>query len=175
METFPRGGLELGKTLAAAVLLSAALLIMGACSPSPAGGEPNLFEYEGAEVGDNSAVVNTVIQLPGAENFSGIELEIQEQPYGIIVSYDWAEASLSDKETAAHNATYLFALIDNVDWVQFDFDTGTSVEQYRLTREQLQAWHGVAMAGIDDQKKLEELLSESLGKEQKIEELFAGA
>ncbi|MEZ0481873.1 DUF4825 domain-containing protein [Planococcus sp. SSTMD024] len=158
--------------LAAAILFSAPLFLISACSPSPAAEEPDLFEYEGAAVGNNSAVVNTIIQLPAAENFTGIKLETKEQPYGINVFYDWTETSSSDKETAAHNATYLFALIDNAEWIQFDFDTGAGVEQYRLTRERLQAWYGVDLTSVDKQKELEELLDQYLAEDQKIDALL---
>lgn len=154
-------------------MLFAALFLISACSPLLAAEEPDLFEYEGAAVGNNSAVFNTLNRLPGAEHVTGFELETKQQPYGIIASYDWAEASSSDKENAAHTATYLFTLIDNVEWVQFDFDTGAGVEQYRLTRDQMQAWYGMDLSGIDEQKKLEELLEEFLDEEQKIDELFA--
>lgn len=160
------------KILIASMLLAAALFIMGACSPLLAAEETDLFEYEGAVVGNNSAVFNTLNMLPGAEHFTGFELETKQQPYGIIVSYDWTQAASSDKETAVRNATYLFTLIDNVDWVQFDFDTGAGVGQYRLTREQLQAWYEVDLTGIDEQEKLEELLEQYLDEDQKIDALL---
>ncbi|MDN5709733.1 MAG: DUF4825 domain-containing protein [Planococcus sp. (in: firmicutes)] len=160
------------KTLAKAVLLSTVLFVMSACSPLFAAEKPDLFEYEGAAVGNNSAVFNTLNRLPGAEYFTGFELATKQQPYGITASYDWEQATSSDKETAAHNATYLFTLIDNVEWVQFDFDTGAGVEQYRLTREQLQAWYGVDLTEIDEQEKLEELLEQYLDEDQKIDALL---
>ncbi|MGM0896774.1 MAG: DUF4825 domain-containing protein [Bacillota bacterium] len=160
------------KILIAAMLLAAALFVMSACSPFLAAEEPDLFEYEGAAVGNNSAVFNTLNRLPGAEHFTGFELETKQQPYGITASYDWEQATSSDKETAAHNATYLFTLIDNVEWVQFDFDTGAGVEQYRLTREQLQAWYEVDLTEIDEQEKLEELLEQYLDEDQKIDALL---
>lgn len=154
------------------MLLSTLLLVMSACSPFLATEEPDLFEYKGATVGNNSAVLNTLNRLQGAEHFTGFELETKQQPYGITASYDWQETALSDKKTAAHNATYLFTLLDNVDWVRFDFDTGAGVEQYRLTREQLQAWYGVDLAEIDEQEKLEELLEQYLEEDQKIGSLL---
>lgn len=160
------------KILAAAMLLSTALFVMSACSPLLAAEEPDLFEYEGAAVGNNSAVLNTLNRLPGAEHFTGFELETKQLPYGVTASYDWEKATLSDKETAAHNATYLFTLIDNVEWVQFDFDTGADVEQYQLTREQLQAWYEVDLTEIDEQEKLEELLEQYLDEDQKIDALL---
>lgn len=172
IETFLGGGLELRKILIAVKLLAASLFITGACSPLLEAEETDLFEYEGAVVGNNSAVLNTLNRLPGAEYFTGFELATKQQPYGITASYDWEQATPSDKETAAHNATYLFTLIDNVDWVQFDFDTGAGVEQYRLTREQLQAWYGVDLTGIDEQEKLEELLEQYLDDDQKIDALL---
>ncbi|MFC4713211.1 DUF4825 domain-containing protein [Planococcus dechangensis] len=134
--------------------------------------EPDLFRYEGASVGNNSAIVNTVIHLPGTEHFTGIKLETKQQPYGIILAYDWSESSLSHKETAVYNATYLFTLIDNVDWIQFDFDTGSDMKQYRLTREQLEEWYGVELAGINEEDGLKELLKSSFEKEKKLDELL---
>lgn len=160
------------KILIAAMLLAAALLIAGACSPLLAAKEPDLFEYEGAVVGNNSAVLNTLNRLPGAEHFTGFELETKQQPYGIIASYDWTETASSNKEIAVRNATYLFTLIDNVERVQFDFDTGAGVEQYRLTRERLQAWYEVDLTGIDEQEKLEELIEQYLDEDQKIDALL---
>lgn len=155
------------------MMLPAALLLISACSPLFAAEEESgLFEYEGATVGNNSAVFNTLNRLPGAGHFTGFELETKQQPYGITASYDWGEASSSDKETAAHNATYLFTLIDNVEWVQFDFDTGTGIEQYRLTRGQLQAWYEVDLTEIDEQKELEQLIEQFMDEDQKIESLF---
>lgn len=162
-------------TLAAAMLSFTALFGTSACSPLLASEQPDLFEYEGAVVGNNSAVFNTLNHLIGAQHFNGFELETKQQPYGIIASYDWAEAESSNKKAAVHNATYLFALIDNVEWVQFDFDTGAGVEQYRLSREQLQDWYELDLTGIDEQKKLEELLKQHLDEGRKIDELLTGS
>lgn len=160
------------KKTVATLLLSVPLLLFSACNPVSEADEPDLFRYEGASVGNNSAVVNTVIHLAGAEHFTGIKLETKQHPYGIIIAYDWSESSLSDKETAVYNAAYLFALIDNVEWVRFDFDTGVDVEEYRLTREQLEDWYGVDLVEINEEDELKKLIEPSLQEEQKLDELL---
>jgi len=128
----------------------------------------DLFQYKGSYVGDNSAVVNSVLHLQGEKYFSGIELKTKEEPYGIIVTYDWSDSELNEKETIINNASYLFALIQNVDWITFQFEMVDGVEEYKMTREYLQKWYGVDLNGIEDEDELKELIQEALKDENKV-------
>lgn len=132
----------------------------------------DLFQYKGSYVGDNNAVVNSVIHLQGAQHFSGIELKTKEEPYGIIVNYDWSESELNDKKTSINNASYLFALIQNVDWITFNFEMVNGMEEYKITRENLQAWYGIELSEIEDEDKLKELIQVSLEDEKKVNQLL---
>jgi hypothetical protein len=146
--------------------------LSGCNSSSNSNNNVDLFQYKGSHVGDNSAVVNSVIHLQGAKHFSGLELKTKEEPYGIIVNYDWSESELNDKETAINNASYLFALIQNVDWITFNFEMVTGMEEYKITREKLQAWYGVELSEIDNEDKLKELIQEALEDEKRVNQLF---
>ncbi|SET51074.1 protein of unknown function [Salinibacillus kushneri] len=157
------------------IFLLFSLLVMfflSGCHSNSNNTNVDLFQYKGSYVGDNSAVVNSVIHLEGAKHFSGLELKTKEEPYGIIVNYDWMESELNDKETAITNASYLFTLIQNVDWITFHFEMVDGMEEYKISREKLQAWYGIELKEIDNENKLKELIQESLEDDKKINQLL---
>jgi len=123
-------------------------------------------------VGDNSAVVNTVIHLQGADYFRGVELQTKEQPYGIIVDYDWSEADIAIHETVINNASYLFTLIQNVDWVMLKFETVNGVEEFKLTREELEGWYKVYLSEIESKEKLKEIIQVHLESSEEVTQLL---
>ncbi|MDX8044371.1 DUF4825 domain-containing protein [Gracilibacillus sp. S3-1-1] len=148
------------------------MVLLSGCNADANNANVDLFQYKDSYVGDNSAVVNTVVQLQGADYFKGIELETKEEPYGIMVNYDWEEAELNDKETVIYNASYLFTLIQNVDWVTFHFETIDGMESYKIMRADLQEWYGVELSEIDNEDKLEQLIEEALEDDTKIDRLL---
>ncbi|WP_245719426.1 DUF4825 domain-containing protein [Pelagirhabdus alkalitolerans] len=148
------------------VLFSLLILIfLSGCHSNATATDVDLFQYKNSYVGDNSAVVNTVIHLQGAQHFSGIELKTKEEPYGIVVNYAWSESELNEKEVAINNASYLFTLIQNVDWVTFNFEMHDGKEVYEMTRENLQERYEKELSEIDNEDELNELIQESLGDE----------
>lgn len=88
-----------------ALVLLVVLTLLSACNFKADNSFDDLFNYKDSYVGDNNAVVNTVIHLQGADYFRGIELQTKEQPYGIIVDYDWSEADIDLHETVINNAS----------------------------------------------------------------------
>ncbi|MGD7043075.1 DUF4825 domain-containing protein [Jeotgalibacillus proteolyticus] len=147
------------------------VLFLIGCNSNDRNTDVDVFQYKGSYVGDNSAVINSVIQLQGAEHFKGLELKTTDEPYGITVNYDWSESELDDKETAIHNASYLFTLIQNVDWIHFDFEMVEEVYEYKMTRENLQEWYGIEFSEIDNEVKLRNVIQESLKDEKMINQL----
>lgn len=146
--------------------------LSGCNSSSNSNNNVDLFQYKSSYVGDNSAVVNSIIHLQGGNHFSGLELKTKEEPYGIVVNYDWSESELNDKETAINNASYLFALIQNVDWITFNFEMVNGMEEYKITREKLQSWYDIELSEIDNEGKLKELIQEALEDEKRVNQLF---
>lgn len=126
------------------------MLLLTACSEPE---EQGVFQYKNAYVGDNSAVSNIVAELENSEQFMGLELYTVEEPYGIILQYEGIS-----EEQALTNATYLFALVQNVEWVQFTFGE----DGYELTRQETEALYGMDIRNIHGEEKLKQKIAEVL-------------
>src|SRR3954453_2013029 len=100
------------------------LFLLSGCNSNDRNINNDIFQFKDTFVGDNSAVGNIANQLPGAEQLNGFELKTKEEPYGIILNYDWIESEQEYNETVTYNATFLFTLVQNVDWITFNSDIG---------------------------------------------------
>lgn len=150
------------------------LLILNGCSTnSNTSNKPDegLFKYEGSLIGDNSAVVNIIGQLRHDEAFQEVSLETKKEPYGMTVTYNNIDAERIEqetKETTIYNATFLFALIDNAEWIAFDFED----YHYNVTRTELENWYGKELNGFTSEKELEAFVKEQVKDESKVDQLF---
>ena len=145
------------------------LLFLNGCNSNDA--NEDLFEFKGSFVGDNNAVGSIVNQLPSGEYLHGFELKTKEEPYGIILNYEGIEADeieKKDKETAIYNATFLFALVQNAEWVTFHFDN----REYKVTKEELQDWYGKELSDFTSEDELRKITQKSLEDESKVNEFF---
>jgi beta-lactamase regulating signal transducer with metallopeptidase domain len=122
-----------------------------------------LQRFKTPYVGNNGKVVNLISSLPYANFRRTVSLETKEVPYGINVDYDF-ESENTDieqmKSTFWNNAAVLFALIDNVDSIDFNVKVGNSEEYYQYTREQLQKSFNMDLREYSkDAKELDMLLN----------------
>ncbi len=82
-----------------------------------------------------------------------IELKTKEKPYGLVLTYEDKEETMTDdivKKTVITNTSFIFALVQNVDWITFDFGDQT----YTVTREELEDWYGTELAQFTDEENL---------------------
>lgn len=136
-------------------LLSCSLLVISVTSGCDTKtSEADLFQYKNAYVGDNSAVINIVNRSMQSDNFKGLELKTKETPYGIILNYDGSESEKNDKRTVIYNATYLFALIQNAEWITFNFDH----QEYEITKDALIKWYGEDFSTFQSEEELKTLI-----------------
>ena len=142
------------------------ILIVSGCNTNNE--KEDIFKFKDSYVGDNSAVGNILNQLPGAEHFKGFELETKEKPYGIILNYDGSESEQSYKKTAIFNATFLFTLVQNAEWVTFNFDN----QAYKITKENLQNWYGEDFSVLKNENDLKAFIQKHLENEDKVNQLF---
>ena len=142
------------------------ILIVSGCNTNNE--KEDIFKFKDSFVGDNIAVGNIVNQLQGAEHFKWFELETKEKPYGIILNYDWSESEQNYKKTAVFNATFLFTLVQNAEWVTFNFDH----QEYKITKENLQNWYGEDFSELKNEDDLKALTQKHLENEDKVNQLF---
>lgn len=117
--------------------------------------EEDLFKYKNAYTGDNSAVINTLNQLQYGDKLHEIKLKTDESPYGIIVDYE--DFNSTSEEIAAatmSNATYMFALIQNVDWITFNFAN----EKITIERQALEDLYHTDLSQLNNQEDIIQLL-----------------
>lgn len=142
------------------------ILIASGCNTNTE--KEDIFKFKDSFVGDNSAVGNIVNQLQGAEHFKGVELETKEKPYGIILNYDWSESEQNYKKTAIFNATFLFTLVQNAEWITFNFDN----QEYKITKENLQNWYEEDFSELKNEDDMKAFIQKHLENEDKVNQLF---
>ncbi|MER2057445.1 MAG: DUF4825 domain-containing protein [Niallia sp.] len=145
------------------------LLFLNGCNSNDV--NDDLFEFKDSFVGDNSGIGNIVNQLPSSEYFKGFELQTKEEPYGMILNYEGIkgeEIEKKYKETAIYNATFIFALVQNAEWITFYFDNN----EYKITKEDLQNWYGKKLSDFTSEDELRKVTQEYLQDESKVNELF---
>lgn len=140
-------------------------VILSGCSSRHDAGQ-ELFKYKGSTIGNNSAVVNIINKLPYRKAFNGVSLQTQKKPYGMVIKYGNVTGNI--KKTVITNATTIFVLVKNADWVTSNFQNW----HYTLTRQQLNSWYGEDLYQITDQKDLTNLIQSHLNNDKKINELF---
>ncbi|MBD8038233.1 DUF4825 domain-containing protein [Solibacillus sp. A46] len=145
------------------------LIVLSGCSQN-ADSKADIFQYKNSYIGDNSAVGNIVNQLNDSNELKQISLHTKEQPYGITLEYNDITAK-SDKEikkTVIENATYLFALIQNVDWVTFKF----SANEFAVTKTEIQHWYNNQLDGFENEEDLKKLIKDHLNSEDSVNQFF---
>ncbi|WP_088012729.1 DUF4825 domain-containing protein [Gottfriedia acidiceleris] len=126
----------------------------------------DIFHYKNANIGNNSAVGSIIKQLPNHKEFNQMSLQTKKKPYGMTIYYKNLPANTNN--IVINNATYLFALIKNVDWIVFDF----ADQKFTVKRQQLDEWYGKDLSSYTNEKELEELIHTNLIDKSKVNQLF---
>ncbi|WP_246943596.1 DUF4825 domain-containing protein [Bacillus pinisoli] len=124
----------------------------------------DIFKWKGTYVGDNSSVAGILNSLQNKDNLNGFELQTKEEPYGIILHYD----DLSIKEDILYNATFIFALIHNADWITFT----NGMQRTTITRSELHDWYGTNLNSKESTEDLVEMINRFSKDSRKIDELI---
>lgn len=140
------------------------LLFLNGCNQINPSIDEDIFQFKGSYVGDNSAIGNLTHKLPNGDYLQGFELKTSEEPYGIILDYKDIEAEELDKEykeTAIYNASFIFALVQNADWITFNFDG----QEYKITKKALQEWYKKELNSYTSEKEMKKLIQKYLKNE----------
>ena len=95
----------------------------------------SLLEHRFMYVGNASNSINLLRKLPYGGNITSTSLSTEKAPYGITANYSLSNPSDLKESLLTQNALLIFSLIENVDWVTFNFET-----PYTYTREDLQKY-----------------------------------
>lgn len=96
-----------------------------------------LYKYKGSYVGNNSSIGNimTLSNFSDDIAYKHIQLQTKEKPYGINIDLDKSEASKYQRDFLELKSLILFALVDNLDYVQYTTEDETSIEGVQITRK----------------------------------------
>ena len=157
----------MGKTAKYWMLSLLAVFLLSACNSTSNDSDEGVFQYKETLIGNNSSVIHIIGQLWNAEAFQQVALQTDSEPYGMTIAYeDVAEDEY--EETVMHNASYLFALIDNAEWIVFDFGE----RQYEITRSVLEDWYDEELADVKTEDDLRGIVREKLNDEEEMSKLF---
>ena len=67
-----------------------------------------------------------------------------------------------------YNVTFLFTLVQNVDWITFNSNIG----DYTITKEILHEWYGKELSEVQNEDELRNLIQEYLEDENKVNQLL---
>lgn len=139
------------------------LFLLNGCNFS----DEDIFQYKYSYVGDNNAVSHILSSLPSNEHLEGFELKTKEEPYGININYN-LEIEQDYKETVIYNGTFLLTLIQNADWIKFNFGDF----EYKITKEKLEEWYGRELTEFTNEEEVKKLVQEHLEDESNVNQLF---
>ncbi|KOO42914.1 DUF4825 domain-containing protein [Priestia koreensis] len=147
------------------------ILFVSGCSQSETE-KSTVFKYKDSYVGNNSAVINITKQLKHGKELKEISLQTQKKPYGVTLDYKKMSENVTEKElkdTAISNATFLFALIKNVDTVTFKFPN----QDLTVSRAKLEDWYDVTLGDYKKEEELRKLIKKQLKSDQEMDAVFS--
>jgi hypothetical protein len=150
------------------IILLLTILISGCSAVNKS---EDLYQYKDSYVGDNNSVGKVLNRLRYNDELTSFELKTKAAPYGIVLNYtniEQVEEDLNLKETAIHNATFIFALIKNVDWIIFKFDDN----EYNVSREKLLKWYRTDFSEYKSEEELRNFMQENISDNTKVEQFF---
>ncbi|CAM5211378.1 hypothetical protein UACE39S_06697 [Ureibacillus acetophenoni] len=123
-----------------------------------------IFNYKGAYIGDAASVGQISKYALGSQsNYgNGIQLFTTDEPYGMRIFLLKKMDPFKDVETIFTTASYLFTLVRNIDFVEFEYED----KVYAITKQDLEITFGLDYYALEDEETLRSIISELLSNEQ---------
>lgn len=123
-----------------AVLISRFHSLEDADLPAAAIRVNDLQQYKSRFVGDNSNTINLIDHLPYAKQRKEVTLQTDKPPYGVTVTYDFGDGVDNGQLEAGlrSNALLMFALIENLDIINFKVVVSGQEHLHSFNRAELQ-------------------------------------
>lgn len=138
-------------------------------------GIQNIVQYKNKYIGNNSNTGNLINALPLSEY--GFVFEIDSKNYGLIIDYhftDWYNnENLYIEKSLIYNAVSTFSLIDNLEYIKFNFSGST----YSITREDIAQnypdYSKIFTKSEIDQDNFNKYVEQKMNNERFITEMFS--
>ncbi|WP_163192225.1 M56 family metallopeptidase [Clostridium thermarum] len=109
-----------------------------------------LYSYKTLYVGDAGKVGSISSRLYYSQYRNGISLQTYAEPYGATINYKVSadqfsgDGSINNSDDLRKNAAIMLCLIDNVDYITFNFEDGRESRKYTFSRNALEKFLGVS-------------------------------
>ena len=124
-----------------------------------------IFKYKGAYIGDHPSVGSIITYSLEGQPTNGIQLFTYNEPYGVRTFMIKTMDPSKDYETIFTTASYLFTLIRNVGFAEFEYDDHV----YKITKSEVELAFNVNYYSIEDEDTLRSIISDLLTNEQSKE------
>lgn len=122
----------------------------------------NVIKYESLYMGDASNLSHLLRELPLNEHLELLELNPDD--LAVVVDYDVDTTEIEEKvkQSVIYNATATFALIENLQEVDMQFQDAL----YTVSRDRVEKWFGTTLVDFKDptvfQEKVQQQLKEDI-------------
>ncbi len=114
-------------------------------------GIDNIIKYKNKYVGDNSNDGNLISALPLSEY--GYEFEIDSDNLGLIIDYHITDWYINEnyylEKSIVYNSVSIFSLIDNVEYVKYNFSGKTYVVRRENVEDNFPHYKDIITSGIN--------------------------
>ncbi|KGR79319.1 DUF4825 domain-containing protein [Ureibacillus manganicus] len=126
--------------------------------------ESEIFKLKGAYIGDASSVGQISKYGLGDQSTygNGIQLYTSNEPYGMRIFLLKKMDPTTDVETIFTTASYLFTLIRNIEFVEFEYED----QVYSIYKSDLEMTFGLNYYSYEDEELLRSFISDILSNEQ---------
>lgn len=118
--------------------------------------ESEIFNYKGAYIGDHISVGKIVSYSLGDQKTNGIQLFTSGEPFGVRTFMETMMDPSKDYETIFVTASYLFTLIRNIEFVEFEYKD----QVYMITKSDVELTFNFDYYSIEDENELRSIISE---------------
>ncbi len=137
-------------------------------------GIDNIINYKNKYIGNNSNIGNLISNLPLSEY--GYVFEIDSKNNGLIISYNTTDWYYNENQyinkALIYNSVSIFMLIDNVNYITFNFSGGTYKVEKSVMQESYPNYFDILSDGKIDKNKFNEYIENKMNDNTFVEKIF---
>lgn len=137
-------------------------------------GIDNIIKYKNKYIGNNSNIGNLISNLPLSEY--GYVFEIDSKNYGLTINYNTTDWYYNENQyinkALIYNSISIFILIDNANYITFNFSGGTYKIQKSIMEKNYPNYFEVLLDSKIDKDKFNEYVENKINDNTFVEKVF---